>query len=595
MIVLLIGGGSTLRAARRVLPTPASSSAATWSRSAAIRSGSVGGDQARPQRPGRRRARHLRRRASRRSTRGTLATIGQLSLTGVANRFVGLTLRRGRPAIPSGGTLPVTQTRGIVDLDVVLDALTPQVRALAAAAPRRRAPTSSRSPPPRSSTSATQLPQSGAQPDRGSSASEVVADKFALQRLVASTAQVVERAGRPQRRSRRRGQPTPPPPCARSPASARRSRTRSPARPAVLAPGHQACCATSTTTLHVLDPTLRDLRPVAPRLATLLRRVLSRRRSNAVPTIAGRRRRSCPARKKRARRVPAGRAVATPAVQSLTAALPPITPILAGLRPYTPDVVAGFFNGVGGATGGALRRQRPLPQVRCSRVQGGGASLSGLLEPARRRHRHAGAVQRRAHPAARAVPGRRHPAGRRRQQPVDLARRAARPPATSAIRRTTRDETARACIAACALAAASVGAAGRWLGSSAPRAARPRRFDVIFDDARGLVGGPAGQDRRRPAGTIQNVVVTPDFKARIEASVDSRFMPFHQDATCTIRPEGLIAENYVECDPGTPAARRCKRSGRPSADRAGHAHHRAGQPARPVQHLQPPHARAVRR
>ena len=31
-------------------------------------------------------------------------------------------------------------------------------------------------------------------------------------------------------------------------------------------------------------------------------------------------------------------------------------------------------------------------------------------------------------------------------------------------------------------------------------------------------------------------------------------MPFHQDATCTIRPEGLIAENYVDCDPGTPGS-----------------------------------------
>ncbi len=59
------------------------------------------------------------------------------------------------------------------------------------------------------------------------------------------------------------------------------------------------------------------------------------------------------------------------------------------------------------------------------------------------------------------------------------------------------------------------------------------------------------------AGTIDNVVVTPDFKARIEASVESRFMPLHQDATCTIRPEGLIAENYLACDPGnTRAARR---------------------------------------
>src|ERR1700737_1919955 len=77
------------------------------------------------------------------------------------------------------------------------------------------------------------------------------------------------------------------------------------------------------------------------------------------------------------------------------------------------------------------------------------------------------------------------------------------------------------------------------------------RFDVIFDDARGLVGGQLVKIAGAKAGSIKNVVVTPEFKARIEATVDSRFMPFHQNATCTIRPEGLIAENYVDCDPGT--------------------------------------------
>jgi ABC-type transporter Mla subunit MlaD len=77
------------------------------------------------------------------------------------------------------------------------------------------------------------------------------------------------------------------------------------------------------------------------------------------------------------------------------------------------------------------------------------------------------------------------------------------------------------------------------------------RFDVIFDDARGLVGGQLVKVAGARAGTIDNVVVTPDFKARVEASIESRFMPFHQDATCTIRPEGLIAENYIDCDPGS--------------------------------------------
>jgi ABC-type transporter Mla subunit MlaD len=37
----------------------------------------------------------------------------------------------------------------------------------------------------------------------------------------------------------------------------------------------------------------------------------------------------------------------------------------------------------------------------------------------------------------------------------------------------------------------------------------------------------------------------------MELVVDQRFAPFHHDARCSILPEGLISENYVECDPGT--------------------------------------------
>jgi ABC-type transporter Mla subunit MlaD len=100
-----------------------------------------------------------------------------------------------------------------------------------------------------------------------------------------------------------------------------------------------------------------------------------------------------------------------------------------------------------------------------------------------------------------------------------------------------------------ALAAAAIVVA---LALGAPaQGSQSGRFDVIFDDARGLVAGQLVKIAGAQAGTIDNVVVTPDFKARIEATVDSRFLPFHQDASCTIRPEGLIGENYVECDPGS--------------------------------------------
>lgn len=89
------------------------------------------------------------------------------------------------------------------------------------------------------------------------------------------------------------------------------------------------------------------------------------------------------------------------------------------------------------------------------------------------------------------------------------------------------------------------------MSSSGASRSGTARFDVIFDDARGLVAGQLVKIAGARAGTISDVRLTPGFKARIEATVQARFMPFHRDASCTIRPEGLIAENYLECDPGT--------------------------------------------
>jgi phospholipid/cholesterol/gamma-HCH transport system substrate-binding protein len=106
-------------------------------------------------------------------------------------------------------------------------------------------------------------------------------------------------------------------------------------------------------------------------------------------------------------------------------------------------------------------------------------------------------------------------------------------------------------LAAIVLLLATSGALAALLFGASAEGSSTARFDVIFDDARGLIGGQLVKVAGARAGTIDNVVVTPDFKARVEATIDSRFMPFHKDATCTIRPEGLIAENYVDCDPGT--------------------------------------------
>jgi ABC-type transporter Mla subunit MlaD len=84
------------------------------------------------------------------------------------------------------------------------------------------------------------------------------------------------------------------------------------------------------------------------------------------------------------------------------------------------------------------------------------------------------------------------------------------------------------------------------------------RLDIVYDDARGLVAGQVVQIAGARVGTIKEVEVTDDYKALVHTEVDSDFTPFRKDATCTIKPQGLIAENYIECDPGSPSAAELK-------------------------------------
>ena len=91
---------------------------------------------------------------------------------------------------------------------------------------------------------------------------------------------------------------------------------------------------------------------MAPRLGTLLRTLVPAAK-NAIPTIGGIQALVPAAEKALKDLPPVERGGDARRSGRSTAALRPITPILAGLSPYAPDLIAGFFNGVGGAGGGA--------------------------------------------------------------------------------------------------------------------------------------------------------------------------------------------------------------------------------------------------
>ncbi len=302
---------------------------------------------------------------------GTLATIGQLSLTGVANRFVSLTPGAGDP-IKSGGTLPVAQTRGIVDLDVVLDALTPKVRTslqqiLKTGAYFVGKPTVS---------SLNQLAHylNPAFSQATQLGSEIVADRFALQRLVSSTGQLASSLAA--HSGDLGGAVTNTAATLREVAGQRAALQDILARaPGVLSQG-QGVLGDINYSLGQLDPTLAALQPVAPRLATLLTKIVPFGQ-NLIPTITEVRA-LFPGAKRALNGLPPVTKQGIPALNSLTAGVKKLTPILSGLRPYAPDVVAGFFSGVGGAGGGGYDANGHYLKSLLT-VQGGGASLSGLL------------------------------------------------------------------------------------------------------------------------------------------------------------------------------------------------------------------------
>jgi ABC-type transporter Mla subunit MlaD len=77
---------------------------------------------------------------------------------------------------------------------------------------------------------------------------------------------------------------------------------------------------------------------------------------------------------------------------------------------------------------------------------------------------------------------------------------------------------------------------------------------AIFDNVAAAVPGEDVKVAGAKVGAIESMDVTDDKKAAVVLRIDDdRFTPFRKDAKCAVRPQSLIGEKFVECDPGTAA------------------------------------------
>ncbi|HET8978751.1 MAG TPA: MlaD family protein [Solirubrobacteraceae bacterium] len=91
------------------------------------------------------------------------------------------------------------------------------------------------------------------------------------------------------------------------------------------------------------------------------------------------------------------------------------------------------------------------------------------------------------------------------------------------------------------------------LATGASQQSAAGTYKIEFDNAFGLVTGANFEVSGVPAGTIQSIGLDPkNLHAVVTVNVTKPgFGQFHSDANCESRPESLIGEYYVDCNPGS--------------------------------------------
>ena len=306
---------------------------------------------------------------------GTRAAVRSIGLSGVANRFVDVV--PGPPSaaeIPNDGVLPTTQTRGVVDLDALLNSVDADVRRDIQGIVREAA--------------VALTPRTAQQANAGlemlnpalsrltALGQELTTDEAALRTLLPRAAAlskiVAERRGG-LARSLDAGADVFTSLAAERAALADRLERA----PGAMRPTRETLRRARTRTLPLVDPLLRASRPAIKPLADVVREVEPTLR-DAEPLIA-RLREMVPASRAALEPLPRLAGAAVPAIASITKGMKDALPMITGLRPYGPELVAGFFTGFGGSTAHSYDANGHYARIY---LVGSGGSFNGLSSTA---------------------------------------------------------------------------------------------------------------------------------------------------------------------------------------------------------------------